>query len=704
MQKAHDTRPVTARPLLILALVSLFLGLLFMLLDASVFGLEDRSLDLRFRLRGPQSTEHSSLFLVEVDNRSYKDLDQRFPFSRGIYAHLFRNLKRLGVKAVVLDIQFTEHVAGDEEGLAAFVEALREGPPTLLAGELVQDRRSYFRLDTPLECLLAAQPAWGLVNDVVDRDGVNRLYALSLPSPADSLPVPSLAMALLDLLQITPEKIHLEPGWQNALRINYYGPPGSFPRYSFSDILDGADFELADPDLDSDYIEAFADSALYDLLWGEEAHPFRDRIALVGVSATDLHDNKRTPYFSVGSKQVLTPGVEVHAHAIQTLLDQRFVVNPFAYWRAFILFTAFAFFASYLMLRFRSKQATAFILTIAMAWGVLAQWLFSEYSLWLEVITPFAILASAWVFGMLQHLLRALQERAQIRGMFAHYVPEAVVSELIENPSLLQLGGHEREMSALFSDVAAFTSVSESLSPSELVELLNEYLTAMTDCVTAEGGIIDKYEGDAIIAEFGAPLPAEDHAKRAIRSAIRMQKRLHEMRQDWAKQGRHELRARIGVNSGLMVVGNMGSRQIFDYTAMGDAMNLAARLEGVNKFYASEVLCSESTWQALSGEFLGRCLDEVRVKGKKDSVQLWEVLDFASSSQSEVIRDRIELYDAARALFTQGDFEKATAAFHALYSAHPEDIPAKQMALRAEALLTGEESLPADGIRVLMEK
>jgi adenylate cyclase len=713
-----------ARRWWIAALLAFLLACLLRLADTQLFGLEARSLDLRFQLRGPRPVDHSPLVLVTVDNRSYKDLNQRWPFPRGHFARALRNLKRLGVDLIVLDIQFTEEAAGDEAGLAELAAAVRDCAPVILSGEMVYERSGYQRLDRPLPVLLEAGQPWALVNDLIDPDGVSRLYPLFLPAPLGGEALPSLgARLLLSLdslagrgdgapfgarrgkrLVLGAHQPLLEPGWANAIRINFYGPGGTWTHYSFSDILDDADFTLADPDQDTDYVESLADTALYRALWGDDPHPFLGRVALVGVSATDLHDNKRTPFFNFQGQRRLVPGVEVHAHAVQTMLDGAWVRNPLPGWWAALPLGLLALAAAWVTGRMGPMRGLLALVALGVAWLAAGQWAFARHDLWLETVAPLSSLAAAWMTGVLLQFLQARRERAQIRGMFAQYVPEAVVAELIRNPDKLVLGGEEREMSALFSDVEGFTSISEHLTPTQLVELLNEYLTEMTQCVTDEGGIIDKYEGDAIIAEFGAPLPCADHAQRAARTALAMQERLAGLRRDWALRGKPQLKARVGINSGLMVVGNMGSRQIFDYTAMGDAMNLASRLEGVNKFYGSAILLSGESWARLERAFLGRCLDAIRVKGRREPVQLWELIARADDARAATHLESIGRWDAARAHYLARDFAAAAAAFEALAATDAEDGPARVLAARSRAFAADPPSADWDGVQTMLDK
>lgn len=218
------------------------------------------------------------------------------------------------------------------------------------------------------------------------------------------------------------------------------------------------------------------------------------------------------------------------------------------------------------------------------------------------------------------------KDRAFIRNTFARYVPGSVVNTLLADPDMIKLGGEERMVTVLFSDIAGFTGISEKMQPKALVKLLNEYFTAMADIIIRHGGIIDKFQGDAVMAEFGIPVPMENHAEHAVDAALDMLERLAGLRQVWKKKGLPELHCRIGINTNRMIVGNMGSDRALDYTVIGDAVNLASRLEGANKRYGTALIISEFTRNYLSSEkYLTRILDYVKVKGKKDPVKIYEV-------------------------------------------------------------------------------
>jgi adenylate cyclase len=245
---------------------------------------------------------------------------------------------------------------------------------------------------------------------------------------------------------------------------------------------------------------------------------------------------------------------------------------------------------------------------------------------WTALILPtggvlFAVIAAA----VLNYAVEGKQRRF-LKSAFRHYLSPHVIDRVVANPDLLQLGGERREVTSFFSDVAGFTSMSESLGAEGLVALLNEFLTAMTDIILDEGGTLDKYEGDAIIAFWNAPLDAADHALRACRAALACQARLAELGPDFEKRFGHRLRMRIGLNTGPAVVGNMGSARRFDYTAMGDTINLAARLEGACKAYGISTLAGEATIAAAGPSILSREIDRLRVVGKSQPVRIFEIV------------------------------------------------------------------------------
>jgi adenylate cyclase len=335
--------------------------------------------------------------------------------------------------------------------------------------------------------------------------------------------------------------------------------------------------------------------------------------------------------------------------------------------------------------------------------NLLGQILFTDKGLILREIPLFLGVVVAFPTNLVYHIILTQREKAMIRGMFAQYVPKQVTDALIANPDLAKLGGEIRRMSVLFTDLWGFTTISEGMTPEELVHVLNEYLTAMTNVILEQSGIIDKYEGDLIMAEFGAPVWFEDHAVRACRAALNMQKKLTLMREKWKAEGRHELRSRIGVNTGEMLVGNMGSEQVFDYTVMGDSVNLASRLEGANKNYGTSIMIGRGTWDDVHDKFVTRPLDLLRVKGKKKPVEVFELIA-EPGELSTGKKEALEHYMEGMIAYRQRAFMEAGECFGRALSAEPGDGPSEVYHERASQYYLEPPPPDWDGVWELHEK
>jgi adenylate cyclase len=290
------------------------------------------------------------------------------------------------------------------------------------------------------------------------------------------------------------------------------------------------------------------------------------------------------------------------------------------------------------------------------------------FGFWLPVAPLITAALLAMVAAVITNYAVEGRQKRFIKGAFKQYLSPIVIEKLMENPDRLTLGGEEKTLSIFFSDVQGFTSISEKLSPTELTALLNEYLTAMTDIIHQTGGTIDKYEGDAIIAFWNAPLEQEDHAARAVRAALMCQKKLAEMRDDLRQRYRSNLFVRIGINTGPVVVGNMGSNQRFDYTFLGDAGNMAARLEGINKQFGTYLLVSGNTLAAAGDAFPAREISRVRVVGKAVPITIYEPM---LPETAEARREPLAAFDAALRTYYGGNFADAQRAFEALAAQDP---------------------------------
>ena len=369
---------------------------------------------------------------------------------------------------------------------------------------------------------------------------------------------------------------------------------------------------------------------------------------------------------------LVLPGVYVHATAVNDLLrGEGLRVLP--RWAGALLILVLVMAISVAALDVRLWRGLAVALGGLVVWAALATGLFR-----IELTLPLldGVIGGAVAFAAMVgfQLTVTDRKRRQLRRAFALYLSGAVIDRMLASEKLPQLGGEERELTVLFSDVAGFTSISESLTPEGLVTLMNTYLAAMTEIIEAEGGFVDKYIGDAIVAIFGAPQDDADHALSAVRAALACRKCLAGMQHEFAVD--QPVDARIGLNTGRMLVGNIGSKKRFNYTVMGDAVNLAARLESVNKRYASSRLVSESTMSACGEGILFREVDCVRVKGRGAPTKLYEPLGMVDDVSDDT-RAKAEAYGLALGAYQAGRFQEAVAAFEALA---PLDVTAAAMA------------------------
>ena len=347
----------------------------------------------------------------------------------------------------------------------------------------------------------------------------------------------------------------------------------------------------------------------------------KDKIILVGATEVGIYDLRITP---VGIRY---PGVEVHANVIDNIIKgDYFYHSDLANLLTFLLISVLGLTVGFILSRFSALPGLIFSLLLLVGYISVNLWYLHNERTWTSFVYIIGVIVVNWFAVVLFKFFGEEKDKRFIKGAFQHYLSPAVIERLVSDPTMLKLGGEKRELTAFFSDVEGFTAISESLTPEELVELLNEYLTAMTDIILKHGGTVDKFEGDAIIAFFGAPVPQADHALRCCLASLEMQKRLLEMRENWKEQGKSELFARIGVNTGDMVVGNMGSAYRMDYTMMGDSVNLASRLEGVNTEYKTSLLISEYTHAQVKQNIEARELDLIRVVGKSRPVRIYEVL------------------------------------------------------------------------------
>jgi adenylate cyclase len=627
--------------------------------------LEWKSWDARLRLlaRPERADKDIVIFLIDQYSLDYfeKQMGLPWPWPRQVYSAVIDYLRTGGAKAVFFDLILSESSrAGveDDQDMARAMERAgnvfltlsmsqkEESEEDPLVSELERFAMAKDKLPPgsfpkaqsvglPVEDLIRAARGAGNVLFLPDKDGVFRRLPLA-GVYMDRL-IPSISVALAGFVGGGKNVSSVPVDAEGRMIIRYHGPAGTYKRYSIASIINS--WALIEEGKEPQVAPS----------------EFSGKTVLIGGSAPGILDNRPTPLSGA------CPGVEIHATVLDNLLRKDFVrIPPPAVFLGFLAFVSLLTAAGASVLK-KIRHLVIF-LVLCLAVPAAAVWLAFRAGFWLDFVVPeFSVVAGFLGASLLNYSVEGKQRRF-IKSVFQHYLSPDVIERVIENPSLLRLGGEKREITSFFSDVAGFTSISEALSPEDLVNLLNEYLSEMTDIILASGGTLDKYEGDAVIAFWNAPLDQPDHALRACRAALACQKRLAELQPRFLEKYGRAVAMRIGLNSGAAVVGNMGSTRRFDYTAMGDTINLAARLEGACKQYKVPVLVGETTFGLVRDAIAAREVDIIRVVGKAKPVAVHEIIGEKSALAPEEA-ERLKLYEEAREAYKRREWERAAGLF-----------------------------------------
>lgn len=607
---------------------------------------EAKTWDMRVNLlaRPGKATEKINLILLDQDSLDWANRENglAWPWPREVYSAVVSFCKRNGAKVLAFDVLYTEpskYGVEDDRALGSSISGYNGFVGSVFVSQTIGAERHWpgtvpepkFRINGlenwlaetraidinfahaafPVAELAANAAVLANVHLDPDRDGVYRRS--SLFSNFDGKILPSLGLGAYlagdrkDSLNITPGSFAIG---NNAIPIddkgnailNFRGPSGTHRSFSAAAIIQS---ELRFRNNEPQTIR--------------NSEVFKDSYVLFGMSAPGLFDLRPSPVSGI------YPGVEIHATILDNLLSNDFI-RP-APTSALITSTLLvALLAGVLTAYFSGVFKSCLVYTAALCLP-LAICLFAYTSgFWLPlVIQEVAVVITLLGSGLMYYATEGRQ-KLFLKNAFKQYLSHAIIEELIKHPERLKLGGERRELSIFFSDLEGFTRISEELEPEVLTALLNEYLTAMTEIIQEEGGTVDKYEGDAIIAFWNAPLQQADHAVRCVSAALRCQKKLAEIRPAIRERIGCDLRMRIGINSGSAVVGNLGSHSRFDYSILGDAVNLAARLEGINKQFGTYTIISEATRGLMADAFSVREISRVVVVGRKEPVRIFEPL------------------------------------------------------------------------------
>ncbi len=619
-------------------------------------------IDLLYTIRG-NIQPNKNVIVVAIDEPSFQEINKQWPWPRSFHGKLISELKKAGAKVVAFDIMFVEpsKYKGDD---LKFEKAIKKAGNVVLGASISQVKRKGYSQTIfvqPLQELANAASSVALVNFFPDPDGIIRHGRLII----NNMPTLSFAAALLSF---SPKK---QNEWLNRdlyslqpFLINFAGASGSITTVSYYQVLNRKKYL---PD-----------------------NFFKNKIVLVGLASDaavevtrSAVDSFPTPFFRFSRKNMF--GVEIHANTVATILEGlplKEVDSPLLFFIFAIIVSIPIFFRKYPI-----RLAVTVISLIIFISGI-SIWLFLTQGIVLHMGVPLFTLAISGVGWGLTGYFSTYKEKKKIRGAFDRYVPPAVVEQVLKNPHLLNLGGEKKFLTVLFSDIRGFTSLSEKISPETLIYLLNDYLGKMTDKVFSNNGTLDKYIGDAIMAVYGAPITRNDHADAACITALEMIEALDEVAPLWIKEGLNKPQIGIGINSGDMVVGNIGSYKHFDYTVIGDEVNLASRLEGLTKEYGVPIIVGENTKNAVTEEFTFRELDLVKVKGKLKPVKIFHLVKRGKvdAKLNELFHKSLEGLN----LYRKGNWSDALKIFEEILKLYPDDRPSQLFFNRCKILMENE--------------
>lgn len=595
------------------------------------------------------------ILVLAVDEASVAPEEMgAFPWKRGVYIEVVNKMLKYGAKIVAFDIMFAapSQFPEADKAFASMLKAHKDkivlvskfdfGSSARISGSGVQTQEEE---DTPIEAASYTVPtdefvehaSFGFANFAEDLDGQIRKGSIvrdlkqddMMPTPMSIQERYEPAFTMQILRQLYPDKAKalFEKYQDRELWINFAGGERTYKTVSYY-LVHQLNYKMSKDDFTK-------------IVGSRPEDLFRDKIVLIGASAAALQDNKTTPFASQANQNRM-PGVEVHANMLDTLMQDipYFPVKP---WVNTVLIFGFAILAAIVLSFFKPLGGLAFSLGLGALYIVTNIYFFHLQRLFLDLFAPLVVLAAFYTTTYAYRFLIEEREKRRVQRFFKSYVSPKLVEELLKNPDTMpSLKSERKVVTMLFSDIAGFTSMSEQMPPDEVEHILNEYLTAMSQIVFDNDGTLDKYIGDAVMAVWGnvGPSNPKTDAYKAVNTAIQMQKTLADLRQKWLKEGMVPLQIRIGVNTGEALVGNFGSPQKMDYTVIGDAVNTAARLEGLNKDYNTSILISQSTYDLVGDRLNARPCGAAKVKGKEESVTVYEPLAWKDDSAATTeVRD-----------------------------------------------------------------
>ncbi|MEW5950565.1 MAG: CHASE2 domain-containing protein [Elusimicrobiota bacterium] len=629
-----------------------------------------------------------------------------WPFKRRHYAKLLENLNKYDIKAVGFDVMFMDKDTDNPENDAALIASLKKYDNTI---NLITVENN--KIKKPIKGIMEnsrymAQPH----ADVgMDRDGhVREMYPFYPPmmididkevflgygdlikmgakkcSDCEGSGIPLLGAAAYALYSDMPINALYGQWEKKLLRLKF-----RYPEIKYKHLGRKGFGQSEENSYDSPFRHISARDVIEDTLSKEEKEGLKGGIALIGATATGAFDHYPNPF------QSLVPGVEFHATLIDNLIKKDYLI-PVSGWIKLLILIISVWFPIVLQPQ-KIKTITISVFGLCSALIILS--IYSvKYNLDINFVSYFVALFVSYTYIMAYKSIVEGREKKWIKNTFSQYLSPKVVNILTEDPSKLTLGGERRDMTVFYMDIAGFTTMSEKLSPEELTKKLNYYLSELTEVVHKYDGVVDKYIGDCIMAFWNAPLDQEKHRTLACKTAIDCIKKVEELNKTVPESER--ISVRIGINSGPVVVGNMGSNTRFAYTVLGDNVNLASRLEGANKFFHSKIMVSKDVYDEAKNEIYARFLGSVRVVGKVLPVDVYEPVCFIEDKNE--ISPIYDDYEKAVKYFYNKEYEKAEKLFEQALKYDSKDGPSAFYLDLCSKIKKGEESF--DGVFNLTSK
>lgn len=686
--------------------------------------LERKAYDALLRARG-ERTHTKNVVIVTIDEYSVKEMD--YPLPRDKYGTMLAILAQSGAIAIGVDdlfptvrqdsismsqndqfLFFHNYAPNVYHAIGPFVpsdEDQGEQRPIdfeaakVLRQHSIQSHGLQFNFphatyidELPFDSL--ANLAAGVGHILIRQDtidGIIRSVPFFVEYAGDYYPTFGAALAFaasqVNLDSVTVEKNEEDGGLtvragqleipldsHGYLQIDYAGPNELYKQISFQEVLDA-------------FVKK--DAATLSI--------FKDAIVIIGPTARSIGDHNPTPLSDI------SPNCFIHANVYDQIMMGKYIsLSPFNDQLFMVIIMTLLVSILAILLKLRWSFPIGVLLV--------AGYLYFSYSTFentgvvYSLVEPLFALFFCYASAMSYNAATEGRQKAQIKGMFEKYVDKAVVKQILDNPSLVKLGGEEREITTLFADIEGFTRMAEQMGPQNTVGMLNSYLTEMSTIITENRGTIDKYIGDAIMSFWGAPLSDSDHAYNACAAAINMQRKLLALHTKWIHYGRPVVNQRIGINTGRAVVGNMGAETRLNYTAIGDSVNLAARLEGVNKEYGTRLLMSDNTYHKVKEKVLSREMDLVIVMGKTEPVRIYELIALADEVQTDATKKFLESYHNGLEAYKKRAWKSAIDQFHQALAIRRDDIVSNLYIQRATLFIDVPPPDDWNGVFVMTKK